>query len=55
MFQKENTEDKREIKSSSDEETSRISSMAPPLLSSTLHTAINQALYYDEVALNCNR
>ncbi|CAB3253146.1 unnamed protein product [Arctia plantaginis] len=53
--QKENTEDQREIKSSIEEEKSLISSLAPPLLSTTLHTALNQALYYDEVALNCNR
>ncbi|XP_068631717.1 TATA-binding protein-associated factor 172 [Battus philenor] len=32
-----------------------ISKLAPPLLTSTLHMALNQALYYDEVALNCNR
>ncbi|KAL0841533.1 hypothetical protein ABMA28_015203 [Loxostege sticticalis] len=32
-----------------------ISKLAPPLLSQTLSTALNQALYYDEVALNCNR
>ncbi|RVE40673.1 hypothetical protein evm_014679 [Chilo suppressalis] len=32
-----------------------ISSLAPPLLTSTLHAALNQTLYYDEVALNCNR
>ncbi|XP_059051524.1 TATA-binding protein-associated factor 172 [Achroia grisella] len=32
-----------------------VSTLAPPLLTSTLHTALNQALYYDEVALNCNR
>lgn len=39
----------------SNEEDSPISKLAPPLLASTLHTALNQALYYDEVALNCNR
>ncbi|XP_060802750.1 TATA-binding protein-associated factor 172 [Amyelois transitella] len=32
-----------------------ISRLAPPLLVNTLHTALNQSLYYDEVALNCNR
>ncbi|KAJ8729896.1 hypothetical protein PYW07_016934 [Mythimna separata] len=32
-----------------------MSKLAPPLLTNTLHTALNQALYYDEVALNCNR
>ncbi|XP_048483011.1 TATA-binding protein-associated factor 172 isoform X2 [Plutella xylostella] len=32
-----------------------ISRLAPPLLVNTLHAALNQALYYDEVALNCNR
>ncbi|XP_047507448.1 TATA-binding protein-associated factor 172 isoform X2 [Pieris napi] len=32
-----------------------VSKLAPPLLVSTLHTALNQVLYYDEVALNCNR
>uniref|UniRef100_A0A2A4JRU2 TATA-binding protein-associated factor 172 n=1 Tax=Heliothis virescens TaxID=7102 RepID=A0A2A4JRU2_HELVI len=37
------------------EDESPISKLAPPLLTSTLHAALNQALYYDEVALNCNR
>ncbi|CAD0199538.1 unnamed protein product [Chrysodeixis includens] len=37
------------------EDQSPISRLAPPLLTNTLHTALNQALYYDEVALNCNR
>ncbi|XP_038211713.1 TATA-binding protein-associated factor 172 [Zerene cesonia] len=32
-----------------------VSKLAPPLLVTTLHTALNQVLYYDEVALNCNR
>ncbi|XP_013143480.1 PREDICTED: TATA-binding protein-associated factor 172 [Papilio polytes] len=32
-----------------------VSCLAPELLTSTLHAALNQALYYDEVALNCNR
>ncbi|XP_037872646.2 TATA-binding protein-associated factor 172 isoform X1 [Bombyx mori] len=36
-------------------ETNDISKLAPASLVSTLHTALNQALYYDEVALNCNR
>ncbi|CAH2106098.1 unnamed protein product [Euphydryas editha] len=38
-----------------DEQKNVISSLAPPLLVTTLHTALNQTLYYDEVALNCNR
>lgn len=29
--------------------------VAPPLLKTTLHTILNQMLYYDEVALNCNK
>ncbi|CAK1596473.1 unnamed protein product [Parnassius mnemosyne] len=37
------------------EQQTEISKLAPPLLVNTLHTALNQALYYDEVALNCNR
>ncbi|CAH0750596.1 unnamed protein product [Diatraea saccharalis] len=37
------------------EEDSHISKLAPPLLVSTLHAALNQTLYYDEVAINCNR
>ncbi|XP_045771755.1 TATA-binding protein-associated factor 172 isoform X2 [Maniola jurtina] len=32
-----------------------LSKLAPPLLITTLHTSLNQTLYYDEVALNCNR
>ncbi|CAG9584894.1 unnamed protein product [Danaus chrysippus] len=32
-----------------------ISKLAPPSLVTALHTALNQTLYYDEVALNCNR
>ncbi|XP_063534218.1 TATA-binding protein-associated factor 172 [Cydia strobilella] len=32
-----------------------ISRLAPPPLTITLHASLNQALYYDEVALNCNR
>ncbi|CAH0723161.1 unnamed protein product, partial [Brenthis ino] len=37
------------------EKQNDISKLAPPLLITTLHTALNQSLYYDEVALNCNR
>ncbi|KAH9632086.1 hypothetical protein HF086_015290 [Spodoptera exigua] len=48
---KENQADNKQ----SSEEQNPISKLAPPLLASTLHTALNQALYYDEVALNCNR
>ncbi|XP_045535589.1 TATA-binding protein-associated factor 172 [Papilio machaon] len=39
----------------SSQERKDISLLAPELLTSTLHAALNQALYYDEVALNCNR
>ena len=46
---KENDEDKKL------EKQNDISALAPPLLITTLHTALNQSLYYDEVALNCNR
>ncbi|XP_075973865.1 histone acetyltransferase 1 [Anticarsia gemmatalis] len=54
---KEEEEDKENNKenNTSTEEPKPIDSLAPPLLSSTLLTALNQALYYDEVALNCNR
>lgn len=38
-----------------DEQQSVISNLAPPLLVTSLHTTLNQTLYYDEVALNCNR
>ncbi|XP_045448730.1 TATA-binding protein-associated factor 172 [Melitaea cinxia] len=38
-----------------DEQQNVISNLAPPLLVTSLHTALNQTLYYDEVALNCNR
>ncbi|XP_026728975.1 TATA-binding protein-associated factor 172 [Trichoplusia ni] len=41
--------------STNSEDESLISRLAPPVLTNTLHTALNQALYYDEVALNCNR
>ncbi|XP_049869451.1 TATA-binding protein-associated factor 172 isoform X2 [Pectinophora gossypiella] len=37
------------------EDDNDISKLAPPLLITTIHTALNQALYYDEVALTCNR
>nr|XP_049699746.1 TATA-binding protein-associated factor 172 [Helicoverpa armigera] len=49
----EHKEEEADTQNSEDE--SPISRLAPPLLTSTLHTALNQALYYDEVALNCNR
>nr|XP_026499034.1 TATA-binding protein-associated factor 172 [Vanessa tameamea] len=37
------------------EKQNGMSKLASPLLVTTLHTALNQNLYYDEVALNCNR
>ncbi|KAJ0177413.1 hypothetical protein K1T71_007422 [Dendrolimus kikuchii] len=40
---------------STQEAFENMSKLVPPLLTTTLHTALNQALYYDEVALNCNR
>ncbi|XP_030026584.2 TATA-binding protein-associated factor 172 isoform X2 [Manduca sexta] len=42
-------------KSTEDGDENDISKVIPPLLVDTLHTALNQTLYYDEVALNCNR
>lgn len=51
-----NTNDKdSNTNSNENENSSKLNLLAPPLLSNTLHTALNQALYYDEVALNCNR
>ncbi|XP_063825309.1 TATA-binding protein-associated factor 172 [Ostrinia nubilalis] len=41
--------------SDSTNEEEKMSKLAPPLLTSTLSAALNQALYYDEVALTCNR
>ncbi|XP_073944853.1 histone acetyltransferase 1 [Choristoneura fumiferana] len=32
-----------------------LSRLAPPALTITLHAALNQVLYYDEVALSCNK
>ncbi|CAK1547449.1 unnamed protein product [Leptosia nina] len=46
---------RNQMESEDSNEVSDISKLAPPLLVSTLHTALIQVLYYDEVALNCNR
>ncbi|XP_052740467.1 TATA-binding protein-associated factor 172 [Bicyclus anynana] len=47
--------DSKHTEEKKDEQPSELAKMVPPLLITTLHTSLNQSLYYDEVALNCNR
>ncbi|CAH2231989.1 jg4050 [Pararge aegeria aegeria] len=52
------TSEEKESKKEDDTEEQQselLSKMAPSMLVTTLHTSLNQYLYYDEVALNCNR